>query len=73
MPTKLCSALPVDSVRRLCSAGRRHCSPLLNIRVVLAPVELGPYNRHAGYHFAGQGAFILGNRHIVRLKDGSLR
>lgn len=21
----------------------------LNIRVVLAPIELGPYNRHAGY------------------------
>ena len=23
----------------------------LNIRIVLAPVELGPYNRHAGYHY----------------------
>jgi hypothetical protein len=23
----------------------------LNIRVVLAPVELGPYNRHTGYHY----------------------
>jgi hypothetical protein len=44
----------------------------LNIRVVLAPIELGPYNRHAGYHYAGQGAFILANRHIVRLKNGTL-
>jgi hypothetical protein len=45
---------------------------VLNIRVVLAPIELGPYNRHAGYHFAGKGAFILGNRHIVQLKGGTL-
>jgi hypothetical protein len=45
----------------------------LNIRVVLAPVELGPYNRHAGYHYGvDQGAFILGNRHIVRLENGTL-
>jgi hypothetical protein len=46
---------------------------VLNIRVVLAPVELGPYNRHAGYHYGkGQGAFILGNRHIVELQGGTL-
>jgi hypothetical protein len=46
----------------------------LNIRVVLAPVELGPYNRHAGYHYGrdGTGTFILGNRHIVKLHDGTL-
>jgi hypothetical protein len=46
----------------------------LNIRVVLAPVELGPYNRHAGYHYGpeGKGAFILGNRHVVRLNNGTL-
>jgi hypothetical protein len=47
----------------------------LNIRVVLAPVELGPYNRHAGYHYGGdegQGAFILGNRHVVQLRGGTL-
>lgn len=44
----------------------------LNVRVVLAPVELGPYNRHTGYHYAGDGCFILGNRHIVKLKNGSL-
>jgi hypothetical protein len=45
----------------------------LNIRVVLAPVELGPYNRHIGYHYGGgDGAFILGNRHIVRLAGGTL-
>jgi hypothetical protein len=46
----------------------------LNIRVVLAPIELGPYNRHAGYHYGPeeQGAFILGNRHVVRLNNGTL-
>src|SRR4249919_3387816 len=47
---------------------------VLNIRVVLAPVELGPYNRHAGYHYGREdnGTFILGNRHIVELNTGSL-
>jgi hypothetical protein len=45
----------------------------LNIRIVLAPVELGPYNRHAGYHYGdGDGTFILGNRHIVGLEGGTL-
>lgn len=45
----------------------------LNIRVVLAPIELGPYNRHSGYAYDGaQGAFILGNRHIVALRGGTL-
>ena len=46
----------------------------LNIRVVLAPVELGPYNRHVGYHYGPErsGAFILGNRHIVKLSGGTL-
>jgi hypothetical protein len=43
------------------------------IRMVLAPVELGPYNRHYGYTYESADAFhlILGNRHICRLdKDG---
>jgi hypothetical protein len=45
----------------------------LNIRVVLAPVELGPYNRHTGYHYGrDEGTFILGNRHIVQLHNGIL-
>jgi hypothetical protein len=46
----------------------------LNIRVVLAPVELGPYNRHTGYCAGGEGeaAFILGNRHKVRLAKNTL-
>jgi hypothetical protein len=46
----------------------------LNIRVVLAPIELGPYNRHTGYHYGreGQGTFILGNRHVVGLRGGTL-
>src|SRR6516164_3532719 len=51
-------------------AGTLFAVPLdaFNIRVVLAPVELGPYNRHSGYIYGGEGkgAFILGNRHIVR-------
>jgi hypothetical protein len=46
----------------------------LNIRIVLAPVELGPYNRHVGYHYeADEGTFILGNRHVVQLQDGTLQ
>jgi len=47
---------------------------VLNIRVVLAPVELGPYNRHAGYCYGGEGkgALILGNRHVVTFKRGTL-
>jgi hypothetical protein len=45
----------------------------LNIRVVLAPIELGPYNRHAGYHYeAEHGTLILGNRKIVKLRKGTL-
>lgn len=46
----------------------------LNTRVVLAPVELGPYNRHAGYHYGpeGTGTLILGNRHIAEFKNGTL-
>jgi hypothetical protein len=34
----------------------------LRIRVALAPVELGPYNKHAGYAQCGCG-LILANRH----------
>jgi hypothetical protein len=47
---------------------------VLNIRIVLAPVELGPYNRHAGYCYGGEGkgALILGNRHVVTFKRGTL-
>jgi hypothetical protein len=46
----------------------------LNIRVVLAPIELGPYNKHVGYHHGGhgRGTFILGNRHIAKLENGEL-
>src|SRR5262249_17393202 len=45
----------------------------LNIRVVLAPVELGPYNKSAGYCYEpSEGVFILGNRHIVKLDRGTL-
>ena len=45
----------------------------LTIRVVLAPVEIGPYNGHAGYyHGEGDDAFILGNRHHCRLVNGEL-
>jgi hypothetical protein len=47
---------------------------VLNIRVVLAPIELGPYNRHVGYQYGrdGQGVFILSNRHVARLDHGTL-
>jgi hypothetical protein len=39
----------------------------LSIRVVLAPYELGPYNRSTGYYKdAGEQDFILGNRHHCR-------
>ena len=49
-------------------AGKLFAVPLdaLNIRVVLAPVELGPYNRHYGYHYGptDKGIFILGNKEL---------
>src|SRR5215831_1109509 len=45
----------------------------LNIRIVLAPVELGPYGRHAGYLYRPEeGLFILGNRNIVEFDGVSL-
>jgi hypothetical protein len=57
-------------------AGILFAEPLdsLNIRVVLAPVELGPYNKHRGYHYGrDDGTFILLNRHLVELHNGTLR
>jgi hypothetical protein len=46
---------------------------VLNIRVVLAPVEIGPYNRSTGYCYGkGLGAFILGNRHIAEFWGGTI-
>ena len=57
-------------------AGTLFAVPLdtLNIRVVLAPVEIGPYNRHVGYCYGGESkaTLILGNRHIVRFNRGTL-
>ena len=57
-------------------AGTLFAVPLdtLKIRVVLAPVEIGPYTRHAGYCYGGEGkaALILGNRHIVQFNCGTL-
>jgi hypothetical protein len=49
----------------------------LDFRIVLAPVELGPYNNHVGYTVTRREAhaprYILGNRHICRWeKDGSI-
>jgi hypothetical protein len=47
-------------------APRLFAAPIdpLSIRVVLAPIEMGAYNRHTGYHVgAGSESFILGNRH----------
>ena len=34
----------------------------LSFRVVFAPIEMGPYNRHTGYTHS-PSAFILANRH----------
>jgi hypothetical protein len=45
----------------------------LSIRVVLAPIEIGPYNGHTGYHFGnGSSTCILGNRHQCEFLDGEL-
>ena len=47
----------------------------LTIRVVLAPIELGPYNRHYGYTVTPKDGFhfVLGNRHICKIAaDGSI-
>jgi hypothetical protein len=38
----------------------------LTLRIVLAPVELGPYNRHSAWAYPEAG-MILGNRHICGL------
>lgn len=38
----------------------------LRFRVVLAPDEIGAYNRHIGYTTVDENALILGNRHICR-------
>jgi hypothetical protein len=79
----------LDAHEQMFGDAGRHCAELvikwaailfavpletLNIRVVLAPVEMGPYNKHAGYIYGGEGkaAFILGNRHIVSLYNGTL-
>jgi hypothetical protein len=45
----------------------------LTVRVVLAPVEIGPYNKHQGYHSGdGQSSFILGNRHHCAFCGGQI-
>ena len=38
----------------------------LTLRIVLAPVELGPYNKHMAWAYS-EGGMILGNRHICEL------
>jgi hypothetical protein len=43
------------------------------IRIALAPVEICPYNRHAGYvQRGGTVHLILGNRHIVRFGEAGV-
>jgi hypothetical protein len=45
----------------------------LSVRVVLAPHEMGGYNRHAGYHSgdgAGSETFILANMHYCKFNAG---
>jgi hypothetical protein len=46
----------------------------LSVRIILAPVEMGPYNRHTGYCFDGaeEQTFILGNRHHCKFSDGEI-
>jgi hypothetical protein len=45
----------------------------LAVRVVLAPIELGPYNKHTGYHVGdGRTTFILGNRNQCAFCSGEL-
>ena len=46
----------------------------LQVRVILAPVEIGPYNRHAGYcaSVGAAAAFILGNRHHCAFHHGDV-
>src|SRR5262245_54607833 len=47
----------------------------LRIRIALAPDEIGPYNRHAGFtnSKAEISNIILGNRHVCHLvSDGSV-
>jgi hypothetical protein len=59
-----CAEIVLDWAPRLFAA------PIdpLTVRIVLAPVEIGPYNRHRGYCAGDESAsFILLNRHHVRL------
>jgi hypothetical protein len=49
----------------------------LDFRVILAPIELGPYNKHIGYTRIHRDEdaprYILGNRHICTWReDGSI-
>src|SRR5215472_4041243 len=49
----------------------------LHFRILLSPVELGPYNKHIGYTVTRRPQhaprYILGNRHICRWQeDGTI-
>lgn len=43
----------------------------LRFRVIFAPIELGPYNRHAGYIYEAGGLILL-NRHVCKWQDDEL-
>jgi hypothetical protein len=56
-------------------APRLFAAPIdpLSVRVVLAPVEMGAYNKHTGYHIGeGSESFILGNRHECRFRGDDI-
>jgi hypothetical protein len=60
-------AYAVETVLRW--APRLFAVPLdpLNIRVILAPIEMGAYNQHTGYHVGSDHhSYIVGNRHHCR-------
>ena len=60
-------AYAVETVLRW--APRLFAVPLdpLNIRVILAPIEMGAYNQHTGYHVgSNHHSYIVGNRHHCR-------
>jgi hypothetical protein len=71
-PGRFCAEIVLKWARTLFAV---ELAPLL-VRVLLAPIEMGPYNRHVGYcssDEAGTYATILMNRHCVKLTRDGMR